>query len=251
MMALISNQYYLRRDRMLEFLDMLESTGDAAANTVYLPPGMLLPDIKKVFKNAPGMAALSEELLEMLAPSRTGGALFWGGARKCLVSPPFPLREQAVFTGFNTEPLRNLLRVDYNIGLVLVHLGAYAVGLCRGEKIIASKVGTGLVHGRHKKGGSSQMRFQRRREKQADEFLDRVCLHAREHFESQAKSIDYMVYGGPRQTVMQLQKRCPFLGAFQDRVLTVLDVPDPRREVLEKAVVRLWSSRITEWREED
>ena len=131
-----------------------------------------------------------------------------------------------------------------------MHLGAYAVGLCRGEKLITSKVGTGLVHGRHKKGGSSQQRFQRRRENQATEFLDRVCLHAREQFESQAKMIDYVVYGGPRQTVMQLQGRCPLLKSFTDRILPPLDVPDPRREILEKAVGRIWSSRITEWREE-
>lgn len=244
-MALILNTYYLRRRRMLEFLETLERADDSAATTSYLPPGMLAQDIKKVLKNA-----LPEDLSEILALSRTGGVLFWGDAQKCLVSPPFPVREQAVFTGFNTEPLRDMLGADYTIGLVLVHLGAYAVGLCRGEKIIESKVGTGLVHGRHKKGGSSQMRFQRRREKQADEFLGRVCRHAREHFESQIKTIDYMVYGGPRQTVLQLQKHCPVLEQFQDRVLTILDVPNPKQEVLEKAVVRLWSSRISEWREE-
>ncbi len=250
-MALVLNTYYLRRRRMLEFLDTLENTGDSAATTSYLPPGTPLQDIKKVLPKTFGTTAPPEEMTDMLALSKTGGALFWGDARKCLILPPFPLGEQAVFTGFNTGPLRHLLSVDCTIGLVLVHLGAYAVGLCQGEQLITSKVGTGLVHGRHKKGGSSQMRFQRRREKQATEFLDRVCLHAREHFESQARLIDYMVYGGPRQTVMQLQKHCSFLGAFQDRVLPILDVPDPRREVLEKAVVRLWSSRVTEWQEED
>jgi peptide subunit release factor 1 (eRF1) len=235
---------------MLEFLDALEKTGDATANTVYLLPGMLANSVKEVLKKAFGTASVPEELNDKLALSKTGGALFWGSTRKCLVLPPFPLREQAVFTGLVTEPLRRLLEVDYAVGLVLVHLGAYAVGLCRGEKLVTSKVGTGLVHGRHKKGGSSQMRFQRRREQQATEFLDRVCLHAREHLEPQAGLIDYMVYGGPHQTVMQLRKHCPFLNQFQDRVLTTLDVPDPRREVLEKAVVRIWSSRINEWREE-
>jgi peptide subunit release factor 1 (eRF1) len=164
--------------------------------------------------------------------------------------PPFPWQDEASLSGFVTEPLAKLLRTDYTIGLVLVHLGAYAVGLCQGERLMNSKVGTGLVHGRHKKGGSSQQRFQRRREKQADEFLDRVCLHAREQLEAQAKTIDYMVYGGPHQTVLQLQKRCPFLGSFAERLLPPLDVPDPRREVLEKAVGRIWSSRVTEWREE-
>jgi len=236
---------------MLEFLDGLESQEDLAAITVYLAPGLSAEKIGDVLQNVAGRAVFPEELAGMITSSKNGAALFWGSKQKCLISPPFPLREPAIFNGFITEPLSNLLGVDYTIGLVLVHLGAYAVGLCRGEQLTTSKVGTGLVHGRHKKGGSSQMRFQRRREKQATEFLDRVCQHAREQFESKAQTINYIVYGGPRQTVMQLQGRCPFLGLFQDRVLPPLDVPDPRREILEKAVIRLWSSRVTEWREED
>ncbi len=247
---MISDTYYLRRAKMLELLDELENTGDATASTVYLPAGLSADGIKQVLRNAGSKSNFPEELTGMIAGSKNGAVLFWGGGKKHLVLPPFPLREQAVFGGFVTGPLANLLKVDYMIGLILVHLGAYAVGLCRGEKLVTSKVGTGLVHGRHKKGGSSQQRFQRRRENQAAEFLDRVCLHAREQLESQAKLIDYVVYGGPRQTVMQLQGRCPFLRLFEDRVLPPLDVPDPRREILEKAVGRIWSSRITEWREE-
>jgi peptide subunit release factor 1 (eRF1) len=235
---------------LLEFLKGLETTDDSAAITLYLPPGLSAGKIQDLLKSAADEAALPVEMAEIIARSRNGGVLFWANKVKYLVSPPFPLKEQAVFAGFNIGPLRNLLEVDYRIGLVLVHLGAYAVGLCHGEKLTTSKVGTGLVHGRHKKGGSSQQRFRRRRENQAAEFLDRVCLHAREQFESQAQSIDYMVYGGPRQTVMQLQKRCLFLKSFEDRVLPPLDVPDPRREILEKAVGRIWSSRVTEWREE-
>jgi hypothetical protein len=249
-LALTANTYYLRRARMLEFLGGLEKTDDSATITVYLPSGLSADQIKDVLPGVADKAAFPEGLAEMLARSRTGATLFWGNAQKYLILPTFPLREQALFKGFAIEPLVNLLKVDYTIGLVLVHLGAYAVGLCQGEELVTSKVGTGLVHGRHKKGGSSQMRFQRRREKQADEFLDRVCLHAREQFESRAKDIDYLVYGGPRQTVMQLQKDCPFLRLFQDRVLTTLDVPDPRREILEKSIGRIWSSRVTEWREE-
>ena len=249
-MVLIPGTYYLRRVRMIELLDGLEAADDSAAITLYLPPGLSAGKIQDLLKSAVDEAALPAEMAEIMAHSRNGGALFWANKGKYLVSPPFPLKEQVVSAGFNIEPLRNLLKVDYRIGLVLVHLGAYAVGLCHGEKLITSKVGTGLVHGRHKKGGSSQQRFQRRRENQAAEFLDRVCLHAWEQFESSSKIIDYMVYGGPRQTVMQLQKNCPFLKSFADRVLPPLDVPDPRREILEKAVGRIWSSRVTEWRKE-
>jgi hypothetical protein len=197
-LALTANTYYRRRARMLDFLCGLEKTGDSTASTVYLPPGLAADQIKDALPGAADKAAFPEGLAEMLARSRTGGVLFWGSAQKHLVLPPFPLREQALFNGFAIGPLVNLLKVDYTIGLVLVHLGAYAVGLCRGEELVTSKVGTGLVHGRYRKGGSSQMRFQRRRANQADAFLDRVCLHAHEQFESRARDIDYLVYGGPR-----------------------------------------------------
>ena len=250
-MVLIAETYYLRRARMLEFLQGLEAGDDSAAITLYLPAGLSADKIEATLKNYAGRAGLPPELTDIIGQSRNGGVLFWGNKEKLLVSPPFPLKEPSVNNGINAAPLRHLLEVDYTVGLVLVHLGAYAVGLSRGEKLVTSKVGTGLVHGRHKKGGSSQQRFQRRRENQATEFLERVCLHAREQFEPQAKSIDYIVYGGPRQTVMQLRKVCPFLQAFTDRVLPPLDVPDPRQEILEKAVGRVWSSRVTEWREQE
>ncbi len=247
---MISDTYYLRRAKMLELLGELENTGDVTASTVYLPAGLSADMIQETLRNAGGESGFPEGLAGMIGALKNGAVLFWSRGKKYLASPPFPLREQVTCGGFVTGLLVNLLKVDYMIGLVLVHLGVYAVGLCQGEKLVTSKVGTGLVHGRHKKGGSSQQRFQRRRENQATEFLGRVCLHAREQFESRAELIDYVVYGGPRQTLMQLQGCCPFLRLFADRVLLRLDVPDPRREILEKAVGRIWSSRITEWREE-
>ncbi|MFC2056935.1 Vms1/Ankzf1 family peptidyl-tRNA hydrolase, partial [Chloroflexota bacterium] len=96
----------------------------------------------------------------------------------------------------------------------------------------------------------SQQRFQRRRENQAQEFLDRVCLHAREQLEPHTQLMNYIAYGGPRQTVLLLRKRCSFLQSFDDRVLPLLDVPSLRQRVLETAIGRIWSSCITDWQEE-
>ncbi|MBC8476913.1 MAG: hypothetical protein H8D49_01080, partial [Dehalococcoidia bacterium] len=135
---MISDTYYLRRAKMLELLDELENTGDVAARTVYLPAGLSADGIKQVLRNAGSKSNFPEELADMIAGSKNGAVLFWGGQKKHLVSPPFPLREQAVFGGFVTGPLANLLKVDYMIGMILVHLGAYAVGLCRGEKLVTS-----------------------------------------------------------------------------------------------------------------
>jgi peptide subunit release factor 1 (eRF1) len=234
---------------MPQFLNGIEETAATDAISVYMPPGLSLPEIEALLPKT-GVQSVTDELSQLEAGSKNGAALFWGSMRKCLVLPPFPFGDKAVLAGYATEPLRIMLNSDFMLGLVLVHLGSYAVGLCQGEKLISSKVGTGLVHGRHKKGGSSQQRFQRRRENQVREFLDRVCVHVLEQLEPHRQLLNYIAYGGPRQTILLLQKRCPFLQSLEDRVLPLLDVPSLRQKVLETAVVRVWSSCIIEWQEE-
>ena len=241
-MTLVSRKFFLRRSKMLEFFDKLEETTDPAATAVYILPGLSVSEIEDLLEKA-GVQSLPSELSRLAANSKNGAVLFWGNVRKCLVLPPFPLKEKSIFTGYIAQPLRLLLSSDLKIGLILVHLGSYAVGICQGEKLISSKVGTGLVHGRHKKGGSSQQRFQRRRQNQIQEFLDRVCGHILERFEPHA-------YGGPHHTVLLLQKRCPILKSFEDRVLPSLDVPSLRQKVLEAAISRVWASCIIEWQED-
>lgn len=234
---------------MLVFLNELEETVDSGAASLYMLPGLSVPEIEDLLAKI-RVQSIPGELTEMAANSKNGAVLFWGSTRKYLVLPPFPFREKTMFAGCITEPLRQLLDSNFKIGLILVHLGTYAIGICQGEELITSKVGTGLVHGRHKKGGSSQQRFQRRRQKQVQEFLDRVCIHVLEQLEPYAQELNYIVYGGPRHTILLLQKRCAFLKSFEDRVLPLLDVPSLRQKVLETAVGRIWSSCIIEWQEE-
>lgn len=248
-MALAAKRQLLRRQQLIKFLGGLEDPDGGDAVSMYLPPGLPAPEYQELLGEQ-RIAATGGELALAVAGAPNGAALFWGRAGKCLVLPPFPIQEKSIFNGYVSEPLRRLLNSDFKIGLVLVHLGSYAVGVCQGENLISSKVGTGLVHGRNKKGGSSQQRFQRRRQNQAKEFLERVCLHAREQLEPQARQLDYLAYGGPRQTVLALQRHCPFLKTLEGRALPRLDVPALRQKVLENAVARLWSSLLVEWREE-
>jgi len=246
--ALVSREFYLGRSGMLVFLNELEATVDSGAASLYMLPGLSLPEIEGLLTEI-STQAVPDGLTEMAASSKNGAVVFWGGTREYLVLPPFPIREETMFTGYIAEPLRQLLDSSLKIGLILVHLGTYAIGVCQGEELITSKVGTGLIHGRHKKGGSSQQRFQRHRQKQVQEFLDRVCNHAIAQLEPYAQELDYVIYGGPRQTVLMLQKRCAFLKSFEDRGLPSLDVPSLRQKVLKTAVSRTWSSRIIEWQE--
>ena len=170
--------------------------------------------------------------------------------QKYIILPPFPIREKYVTSGYETEPLLALISRDYLIGIVLVRLGHFSVGVCQGEKLMIHDSGTGLIHGRHRQGGSSAARFQRRRKDQTHHFLERVSEHLQEQLEPYARTLDYFVFGGARVTILRLQKQCPFLEQFENRLLPpLLEVQDPRFSVLEKAVTEIWSSKVTEWQE--
>ncbi len=248
---LLSKRFHLCRSKMLAFLDELASTEGKAAS-VYLPQGTIRDRAEDVLGKVFTAGVVPTGVAEAIVGSAVGAAFFWSPTQAYLVLPPFPIAEEYVTNSHDTEPLRTLLAHDFAIALVLVRLGAYSIGICRGTELIDSKTGTGLVHARHKKGGSSQARFARHREKQIEQFLIRVCDHVREHIEPHSRSLDYLVYGGARGTILLLRKQCPFLGKFDDRILRMLlDIPDPRKPVLEKSVSTIWSTDVIEWREDD
>lgn len=248
---MLLSQRVLSRAKMLQLLGELEKTPGDEAWSLYLPPGLPPAEVENSLKEMPAPPDILPELAELATTSKTGAALFWGAEARYLVSPPFPIATRSLVSGFSVEPLNSLLKRDYRIALILVRLGAYAIGVCDGENLVSHKVGTGLVHRRHKKGGSSQQRFQRHREKQIEYFLTRVCQHAREQLEPQTPKLDYMVYGGAWTTIQLLQKQCSFLGQLDIPTLpSLLDIPEPRQVVLEKAVSRVWSSTVTEWQED-
>lgn len=246
----ISKRFHLGRSRTLDFLDELALTENKAMS-LYVPQGTTQDRVESLLGKVSPASTIPPGVAEATAGSSTGAVFFWSPLRMYLVLPPFPIAEEYMTNGYDVEPLRSLLSRDFLIGLVLVRLGAYSIGICRGTELIDSKTGTGLVHARHKKGGSSQARFARHREKQIEQFLLRVCGHVREHVEPHARSLDYLVYGGARTTILLLRKRCPFLNQFDDRILRMLlDIPDPCRAVLEKAVGAIWSTDVIEWRED-
>jgi peptide subunit release factor 1 (eRF1) len=236
---------------MLDFLDELALTENKAIS-LYVPQGTTQDRVEDLLRKVFAASAIPPGVAEATAGSRTGAAFFWSPLQMHLVLPPFPIAEEYMTNGYDVEPLRSPLGHDFLIALVLVRLGAYSIGICRGTELIDSKTGTGLVHARHKKGGSSQARFARHREKQIEQFLIRVCGHAREHIEPHARSLDYLVYGGARTTILLLRKRCPFLNQFDERILRMLlDIPEPRRAVLQKAIGTIWSTDVIEWCEDD
>ena len=124
--------------------------------------------------------------------------------------------------------------MDRTVGVFLVRLGGFAAGVFEGSppRLISSKVGSRLVHGRSAAGGTSQHRFARRRENQATAAISAAADTAVKVLVPYAERLDAVVLGGDRKAVTAARadpRLRPVLRHAVDRFLTV---PDPKLAVL-------------------
>jgi len=154
-----------------------------------------------------------------------------GSIADCYVPfPPLP----APATGTGAE-LAAHAAADRTVAVLLVRLGGYAAGVFSGAQpqLVASKVGSRLVHGRSAAGGTSQHRFARRREKQAREALEAAADTAVGVFGSFTGRLDAVVLGGDRRSIAVLREDPRLRPYFDIAVNRFLTVPDPRLVVLQ------------------
>jgi Actinobacteria/chloroflexi VLRF1 release factor len=163
------------------------------------------------------------------------------------VRPPFGLAHAGEYEVVRLEPLFEALAADHVLAALLVRLGGYAVGVFDGEQLVASKVGSRFVKGRHKKGGSSSGRFRRRREEQARELIEEAADVAARTLEPWRDRVEFAALGGDRTAVDRVLAAKPELGWLAERALPrFFTVPDPRRAVLERLPYELYAAELTE-----
>jgi peptide subunit release factor 1 (eRF1) len=134
--------------------------------------------------------------------------------------------------GFEPAPLLDHVRRERTVGVLLVRLGGHAAGVFTGETLIESKVGTRLVHGRHRKGGSSSGRFARRREGQARAAAQAAAEVAVRVLVPATANLDAVVLGGDRRALDAVMADARLAGLRELVSGAVHDVPDPRLDVL-------------------
>jgi Actinobacteria/chloroflexi VLRF1 release factor len=161
-----------------------------------------------------------------------------GAAAEC--HPPFPPLPAPAGGAWPEDPadLAGLIAahatVDRTVGVFLVRLGGFAAGVFSGSppRLVSSKVGSRLVHGRSAAGGTSQHRFARRRENQATAAVAAAVDTAAKVLVPHAARLDAVVLGGDRKAITGAQadpRLRPVMKHTVDRFLTV---PDPRLAVL-------------------
>ena len=121
-----------------------------------------------------------EAALETVETNDTGAAVFVTAERIVAIEPPIPLRADIRSSGAHTAELRRLLNSEPIVGVVLLRLGRYAVGVLRGETLVATKTDSRYMKNRHRAGGQSQRRFERSRERLIRELYDKTCQVTRD-----------------------------------------------------------------------
>jgi hypothetical protein len=124
---------------------------------------------------------------------------------------------------------------DRTVGVLLVRLGGYAVGVFSGAppRLMSSKTGSRPVHGRSAAGGWSQRRFARRRENQAATALRAAADAAAEVFGPYGPAgLDAVVLGGDKRSAAGLRDDTRLAGYLARTAGRFLTVPDPRLAVL-------------------
>jgi len=243
-MVEVAARYYMTRSRLERWLAELEQPeGESIA--LYVKPGQLSPYLESIGREygnwLQGMRGLPASLVE----SETGLVLLWSDDRKYVLLPPFPIDLNQFFPAWDASYLRSLLDKKYLLGVVLLRLGGYSVGVFEGDRLLTSKTGTRFVKGRHRAGGQSQRRFERRREEQARELFDKACSVVTAKLAEYEKRLDYVFLGGDKLTLGSFLKRCEYLQGLTGKTLgRVLNVAKPRYEALRNAPAQIWKTRV-------
>ena len=226
--------------------------GQAGARWVEVPPERLVRWVENfTLRHGPAVAEPGPEVVVLRASD--------GAVAAC--HPPFPpLPEPAAGEGElarrpgegRGDPARQAelmaahAAAGRTVGVLLVRLGGYAVGVFAGDppQLAASKTGSRLVHGRAAAGGWSQHRFARRRENQATAALRAAADVAQAVLGPYQSRLDAVVLGGDRRAMAGVRadpRLAPFIALAVERFLTV---PDPRLAVLKDTPRRFRAIRI-------
>jgi hypothetical protein len=142
------------------------------------------------------------------------------------------------------DDLRREAGQPRRIGLLLARKGAVAVGVAVGPKLLVSKVDTHYVQGRTAAGGWSQQRFARRRDNQAKAAAADGAGIAARLLLPEVRTLATLVTGGDHtavDTILAAPQLRPLVPLRSDRFL---EVPEPRRTVLEEAIAQARALRI-------
>ncbi|PSP55103.1 hypothetical protein BRC82_07240 [Halobacteriales archaeon QS_1_67_19] len=213
----------LQGDRLAAVLNRLDSfeTGPEGALTAMV--GDDLPDaVADAFGDRAALVGRAAPCLALVDDA--------GLVSAALVPPVAP--EPFVEWGEGFALDRSWFRPTGEFGLALVRSDLFALGVYEGRERRAFEGFEGDVKSNHSKGGFSQARFERRRDAQIDEHIEK-CEAA---IEGTAADVDRLAIVGERT----------LLGEFEERADAIrpVDATGAPEAALEDAFRKFWTTRL-------
>jgi len=162
-----------------------------------------------------------------------------GNGTTVTATVPFgPLPDPGEYPGLDIAPLIQHALRPRTVVLLLVRRGGHSLGLAYDGRIILSRTDRHHVQGRTAAGGWSQQRFARRRAGQAKAALHSAADDAYEVLVPRLSEVAAVVLGGDRRALDELRADRRLAKLFERAEPRVLEIPEPRREVLAEAALR-------------
>ncbi|MFA5221533.1 MAG: peptide chain release factor aRF-1 [Methanoregula sp.] len=240
--------------KTLEKLESQQGDGTELI-TLYIPPDKQIYDVTNQLKDEFGQCAnikskqtrtnVQSAISSILArlkyykrPPEKGMAVFCGTIKlygdrtdlQCtVIEPPEPLNlyMYRCSSGFELEPLKQMLEEKYVYGLLVLDKREAYWGFLRGNRIEPMGGANSTVPGKMRKGGQSAARFGRLREIAIDEFYTKVGERASAIFLAEK---DFFVrfkgvlIGGPSPTKEEFEKGNYLHHEVQKRIVGLFDV---------------------------
>lgn len=106
---------------------------------------------------------------------------------------------------FVLDPVEHIITPDNTYGLIVIERGGAALGRLVGDRVIPLRTMDSMVMGKTRAGGQSAQRFARERERQKQEFFQKVGQSANQSFldsnEDDGVGIDGLLIGGTTITI--------------------------------------------------
>lgn len=231
----------LGRNSLLKLISDLESYESDANDmlSAYTTPETSLSEIPEPIREAAAKTLKKHPL---------GIAIFYSEKNniKILMFVPFPVRNEiSLERKFSTNQLKEILTRKYTLGIVLLRLGEYAIGIFEGEKLLLSKCGKRFLRGKHKKGGFSQARFARDREAKTEVFFGEVYSILRSRFEPYLEKLNFVLYGGAKITIRKFRKRNHFMKKLEGKTLDrTIEIPKANKKILDDILFKVFQTRV-------
>ena len=241
----VSNRYETNLGNLLTTLKQ-DLDSHPCDHSIYLcAKSLMIPEhVNSIIGKSP-LAREMIKLIHQVGNSDTGIASFWWNTHVLVIIPPFPISKSLYSIEPDTTQLTELSNKNLQLGIILLRLGQYAVGIINGSDLIAAKSGSRYVKNRHRAGGSSQRRFERSRERLIKELFDKTCQVTSEVMGPFYNKIDYLLMGGDKNTLKRFTRHCLFTHRLKSIILSrTLEVHRPGRKALEKIKHQVWNTKV-------